>query len=131
MTLVLSGLLGEDVAFKSLTSFNRSACANREALFSATLALHLGHKAPLHLLVQHRWQPTVTLPVPRSTSNSQDLTTPPYLNNKPHLSTWLAMFITLPYEWEPTPSPSGDLPFLETVQLGHALASPISNAPTF
>ena len=49
MTLVLSGLLGEDVAFESLTSFNRSACANREALLRATLALHLGHKAPLLL----------------------------------------------------------------------------------
>ena len=68
MTLVLCGLLGEDVAFESLTSFDGSACANREALFGATLALHLGHKAPLLLLVQHRWQPTVTLPVPRSTS---------------------------------------------------------------
>ena len=55
MTLVLSGLLGEDVAFESLTSFDRSACANREALLRATLALHLGHKAPLYLLVQHRW----------------------------------------------------------------------------
>jgi len=55
VTLILCGLLGEDVAFESLTSFNRSACANREALFSATLALHLGHKAPLQLLVQHRW----------------------------------------------------------------------------
>jgi hypothetical protein len=50
MTLVLGGFLGEDVAFESLTSFDRSACANREALFSATLALHLGHKAPLQLL---------------------------------------------------------------------------------
>ena len=55
MTLILSGLLGEDVAFESLTSFDRSACANREALFSATLALHLGHKAPLLLHVQLRW----------------------------------------------------------------------------
>ena len=55
MTLVLCGLLGEDVAFESLTSFDRSACANRKALFGATLALHLGHKAPLQLLVQHRW----------------------------------------------------------------------------
>ena len=50
MTLVLSGLLGEDMAFESLTSFDRSACANREALLSATLALHLGHKAPLLIL---------------------------------------------------------------------------------
>ena len=55
MTLVLSGLLGEDVAFESLASFDRSACANREALFSATLALHLGHKAPLLLHVRLRW----------------------------------------------------------------------------
>ena len=55
MTLILGGLLSEDVAFKSLASFDGSACANREALFGATLALHLGHKAPLLLLVQHRW----------------------------------------------------------------------------
>ena len=55
MTLVLCGLLGEDVAFESLTSLDGSACANREALFGATLTLHLGHKAPLLLLVQHRW----------------------------------------------------------------------------
>ena len=81
MTLVLCGLLGEDMAFEGLTSFNRSACANRKALFSATLTLHLGHKARLHLLVQHRWQPTVTLPVPRSTSKNQSLATPPYINN--------------------------------------------------
>jgi hypothetical protein len=55
VTLILCGFLGEDVAFESLTSFNRSACANREALFGATLALHLGHKAPLLLHVQLRW----------------------------------------------------------------------------
>jgi hypothetical protein len=73
MTLVLSGFLSEDMAFESLTSFDRSACANREALFSATLALHLGHKAPLQLLVLNRWQPTVTLPVPRSTSKKPAL----------------------------------------------------------
>ena len=86
MTLILCGLLGKDMAFESLTSFNRSACANREALFGATLALHLGHKAPLILHVLHRWQPTVTLPVPKSTSNYRSLATPPYLNNKPHLT---------------------------------------------
>ena len=50
MTLILSGLLGEDVAFESLTSFDRSACANRKALFGATLALHLGHKDPFNYL---------------------------------------------------------------------------------
>ena len=55
MTLILCGLLGEDVAFESLTSFDRSACANRKALFGATLALHLGHKAPLQLLALCRW----------------------------------------------------------------------------
>ena len=47
MTLVLGGFFGEDVAFESLTSFNRSACANREALFGATLTLHFGHEVPL------------------------------------------------------------------------------------
>ncbi len=55
MTLVFGGFFSEDVAFKGLASFNGSACADREALFSAALALHLGHKAPLHLLAQHGW----------------------------------------------------------------------------
>ena len=47
MTLVLGCFLREDVAFKGLTSLDGAACADREALFGATLTLHFGHEVPL------------------------------------------------------------------------------------
>jgi hypothetical protein len=43
VTLVLGGLLGEDVALERLTSLDRAACADSEALGCAFFRFHLGH----------------------------------------------------------------------------------------
>jgi hypothetical protein len=43
VTLVLGGLLGEDVALERLPPFDRAACADSEALGRAFFRFHLGH----------------------------------------------------------------------------------------
>jgi hypothetical protein len=43
LTLVLGGLLGQDVTLEGLTTLDGTTSADRKALFGAPLGLHLGH----------------------------------------------------------------------------------------
>jgi hypothetical protein len=43
MTLILGGLLGQNVALESLATFDSSARTDTKALFGAAFGFHLGH----------------------------------------------------------------------------------------
>jgi hypothetical protein len=50
MTLVLGGLLGQDVTFEGLAAFNGTTWTNSKTLLRAALGLHFGHvNAPYRL----------------------------------------------------------------------------------
>jgi hypothetical protein len=50
MTLVFSGLLGQDVTFEGLTALDGATWTNAKTLLSAAFGLHFGHiNAPFHL----------------------------------------------------------------------------------
>src|ERR687897_268525 len=50
VTLVLGGLLGQDVTLEGLTALDGATGTNAETLFRAALGLHLGHvNAPVYL----------------------------------------------------------------------------------
>jgi hypothetical protein len=50
VTLVFSGLLGQDVTLEGLTALDGTTWTNAKTLFSAALGLHFGHvNAPFHL----------------------------------------------------------------------------------
>ncbi|MFT6697082.1 MAG: hypothetical protein ACJAR7_000110, partial [Polaromonas sp.] len=50
VTLVFSGLLGQDVTLEGLTALDGTTWTNAKTLFSAALGFHFGHvNAPFHL----------------------------------------------------------------------------------
>jgi hypothetical protein len=66
VTLVFSGLLGQDVTFESLTALDGATWTNAKTLFSAALGLHFGHFCSFFMVLVRRLQTVCNLDGPET-----------------------------------------------------------------